>query len=101
MTIRLLSITATGTFNVPPPPLPTQRAYTVTTNQILDVPGDMTGDAGEIVNSGFTVLGSVGQTSARPIANLRVGDRHVDLTLGFTVIWDGTNWRNPVTGGVV
>jgi hypothetical protein len=89
-------------FLVPPPPALAQRGYTVTAFQVLDVPGDITGDAAVLANQGFVVLGTSGATSARPTANLKAGALHVDTTLGKTVVYDGiANWRDPTTGSVV
>jgi hypothetical protein len=62
----------------------------------IDVPGD----AAAIASSGFVAIGSSGPTSARP-SNAKAGAAHIDTTLGFTVSFDGTNWRNPISGAVV
>ncbi|AHY52476.1 hypothetical protein BJS_05962 [Bradyrhizobium japonicum SEMIA 5079] len=91
---------------IPSPPLPAQRAYASTVGVPIDLPGDITngyvanGDAAALANRGFIVVGTVGPTTARP-QYPRAGDRHIDLTLSVEVVYDGANWRNPVTGAVV
>jgi hypothetical protein len=66
----------------------------------LDLPGDATGDAATIASQGFMAVGSSGATSSRP-SNPKAGSWHVDSTLGYAVVFDGTNWRNPVSGASV
>jgi len=66
----------------------------------LDLPGDATGDAATIVSQGFLAVGSSGATSSRP-SNPKAGAWHVDTTLGYAVVFDGTYWRNPVSGASV
>jgi hypothetical protein len=69
-------------------------------NAFLDIPGDATGDAAAIASSGFVILGTSGATSTRP-SNPPAGSWHVDTTLGFAVAFDGSFWRNPITGASV
>jgi hypothetical protein len=92
---------ANGMVCVPSAPAPTQRAYSATVGVAIDVPGDLAGDAALLANQGFIALGSSGPTSARPTNNLKPGMWHVDTTLNFAVVFDGTSWRNPVTGAAV
>jgi hypothetical protein len=66
----------------------------------LDLPGDATGDAATIASQGFMTVGSSGATSSRP-SNPKAGAWHVDTTLGYAVVNDGTFWRNPITGASV
>jgi hypothetical protein len=85
---------------VPPPPAPTQRAYSATGGGFVDVPGDANGDTAAILSSGFFAVGASGPTTARPNGVGAVGPGYVfiDTTLSLVVIFDGLNWRNPVTG---
>ncbi len=66
----------------------------------IDVPGDETGDAAAIASQGFVKIGSSGPTSARPL-NPKTGAWHCDTTLGYAVAFDGSSWRNPITGVAV
>ena len=108
MTIRIFATPLAAAFDnpngvvlVPSPPAPTQRAYSATTGTPIDVPGDMAGDAGALANQGFVAIGTSGTTSARPTANLKAGVWHIDSTLGFAIVFDGANWRNPISGASV
>jgi hypothetical protein len=88
-----------GLVLVPPPPAPAQRAYTSTPGTPIDVPGDMTGDAAVLVNTGYVAIGLSGMTVLRPpTSNLKPGTIYVDTTLAIVVFWDGANWRNVVMG---
>jgi hypothetical protein len=69
-------------------------------NPFLDIPGDATGDAAAIASSGFVIFGTSGPSSSRP-SNPPAGSWHVDTTLGFAVAFDGSFWRNPITGAAV
>ena len=109
MTIRVFATPLAAQFDnnsglvvVPPPPFPAQRAYVSTVGTPIDVTGDMAGDAGMLVNQGYVALGTSGPTTSRPTgSNLRTGALHIDTTLNAAVIWDGANWRNPITGASV
>jgi hypothetical protein len=108
MTIRMFATAAAtqydnyiGVVCVLSPPLPTQRTYSATVGVAIDVPGDVAGDAAVLASQGFVALGSSGTTAARPTTNLRPGIWHIDTTLGFAVFYDGTNWRNPISGASV
>jgi hypothetical protein len=107
MTIRLLALANTPAINIPSPPSPAQRAYpAMTAGQTLDVPGDLTGDAAVLLgnyvggSAAFLLIGTSGPTPSRPTASLRPGALHVDTGLSIVVVWDGTNWRSPLTGSV-
>jgi hypothetical protein len=108
MTIRMFATAAAGQFDnnnglvcAPAAPAPTQRAYSATVGVAIDIPGDLAGDAALLANAGFIALGSSGATSARPTNNLKAGQWHIDTTLGFAVFYDGTVWRNPISGASV
>lgn len=81
--------------------VPVQRAYSATMGQVIDVPGDATGDAAALANQGFVIIGTSGPTSARPnAANLKPGAVHIDTSLNAVVVSDGANWRSPITGAL-
>jgi hypothetical protein len=47
-----------------------------------------------------------GTTANRPTTNLVGGPlsvpfRFIDTTLNTEIIWDGVNWRNPITGAII
>jgi hypothetical protein len=69
--------------------------------RFVDVLGDPdTGDAATIKSEGWVVAGTSGPTATRP-PNQHPGSWHVDTTLGYSVVWDGGFWRNPITGASV
>ncbi len=53
-------------------------------------------------SQGFIAVGNgSGPTSGRPASKyLNPGYLYVDTTIGVIVAWDGTNWRNPVSGAI-
>jgi hypothetical protein len=74
------------------------RSYTCAAGATIDVPDF---DAAVLRANGWVETASaVGATSARPTAP-RHGQKYHDTTLGYSVIYDGKNWRNPSTGAVV
>jgi hypothetical protein len=102
MSIRMLPIGgATATANIPSPPFPAQRVYSVAPGSFIDVVGDMAGDAGALASEGFLPIGTSGPTSGRPTNNLKPGAIHVDTSLNLVVFWDGAAWRNPLTAAAV
>jgi hypothetical protein len=101
MSIRVFPINGTTVKAlVPPPPAPTQRAYSATAGGFVDVPGDASGDTAAILPAGFFAVGASGPTTARPngVGGVGPGYVFIDTTLALVVVWDGVNWRNPVTG---
>lgn len=56
-------------------------------------------------NNWFNVAGpnsvGVGTTAQRPTTGLFVGATYADTTTGNLIVFDGTTWRNPVTGASV
>ena len=115
-TTRLLCIESTsthtygaGALTVPAPPLPAQRGYVATRGQLVDVPGDATGDAMVLLGYGdpypgggdyFAMIGQSGTTAQRPTTPTP-GVLFVDTTVGAVIAWDGAAWRNVVTGASV
>ena len=77
---------------------PRAATYTCAANVTIDVPDF---DAFVLTANGFiAVAGSVGATSARP-TNPGKGQTYHDTTLGLTIVFEGTAWRNPANGAVV
>jgi hypothetical protein len=76
------------------------RTYTFAANGYLDVPDFdayvMLADAFINAAPGATV----GPTTARPTKPSK-GQNYHDTTLGYTIVHDTINWRNPATGAVV
>ena len=75
------------------------RTYTCAAGSTIDVPDF---DANVMAANGWTkaALGGVGATTARP-TNPTQGMQFHDITLGFTIVFEGKTWRNPATGAAV
>jgi hypothetical protein len=101
-TTRLMPVDgSTVTAASPPPPAPSQRFYSATAGGFVDAAGDpFSGDAASMASVGWFILGTSGTTANRP-PSPKVGLWHVDTTLGFAVVFDGANWRNPISGASV
>jgi hypothetical protein len=59
--------------------------------------------ASALVSQGLLQVGnSSGTTAQRPTGSgaLFPGWIHIDTTLSAVVVFDGTNWRNPITGAI-
>ncbi len=56
-------------------------------------------------NNWFNTAGpnsvGVGTTAARPTTGLFPGASYADTTTGNLIVYDGTTWRNPVSGVAV
>jgi hypothetical protein len=58
-------------------------------------------------SNGWTIAapGGAGTTAQRPVNSatspLLAGTSYLDMTLGYTIIWDGKTWRNKATGAAV
>lgn len=79
------------------------RVYTPTAGTTVDAPAQ---DATVLeANFWFRTGGSnclgVGTTAQRPTTGLFTGATYVDTTLAYSVVYDGTTWRNPATGASV
>ena len=80
---------------------PTLRSYAATAGGYIDAQGDPTsGDATSLVSQGFIPIGGSGTTAQRPngAGFVKPGFIYVDTTIPKVVVWDGVNWRDPVTG---
>jgi hypothetical protein len=79
---------------------PILRSYSATGGGFIDALGDPSCDASVLVSQGFILVGGSGTTAQRPngAGFQKPGFLYVDVTLGLAVVWDGMNWRNPVTG---
>lgn len=102
ITTRMLPLggaTVTGTIGAGAG-TPVQRAYTATAGGYIDAVGDPSVDAAALTSQGFVLIGGSGTTSQRPTGAGFLKPRfvYVDTTLALVVVWDGVNWRNPVTG---
>jgi hypothetical protein len=102
ITTRMFPISgATVSVGVPPNPAPVQKVYAATAGGFIDAAGDpQSGDAAALGSQGFVAVGTSGITANRP-PNPTRGSWHVDTTLGYAVTFDGTYWRNPITGASV
>jgi hypothetical protein len=78
---------------------PIQRSYSATAGGFIDALGDPSADAATLASQDFIPIGGSGTTAQRPngAGFLKPGFVYVDTTLGLVVVWDGLNWRNPVT----
>lgn len=83
------------------------RTYSVSASGYMDMPAH---DAGVAESNGFVAMPAclgVGTSAQRPAANTVSGlkpaknDTFLDTTLGYVVLFDGVNWRNPISGAVV
>ena len=59
--------------------------------------------AQQAANNGWHIFALVGTTAQRPTASwvLKRDLRYIDTTLGLEIMFDGVQWRNPVTGALV
>ena len=104
-TVRILALpTPSGLVPTPITFAPTGQSYSLVPGTIYDLPAHI---ADFLKVNGFAVLGTSGPTSSRPTTSSPfpttavVGSVHVDMTLGYSVVWDGTAWRNPANGNSV
>jgi hypothetical protein len=72
------------------------RTYTTSGGTALNVPDF---DAVIMKANGWTIAagGGSGASTARP-SNPSKNTKFADTTLGVVILWDGKNWRNPITG---
>ena len=84
---------------------PVLRSYSATAGGFIDAVGDPgSGDATVLASQGFLPICMSGPTTSRPnFATTTVGvlQRNVlylDTTISKVIVWDGANWRDPVTG---
>ena len=73
------------------------RSYAATPGATLDAPDF---DAGVLTANGWIKVAEVGATAARP-STPASGRQYFDSTLGVTVTFDGSKWRDPATGNAV
>lgn len=75
------------------------RTYTGVLGTPQDVPDF---DAALLQANGWIPFdgGGVGTTAQRPTTGLYKGLEYSDTTLGYSVTWDGTNWRNMAGASV-
>jgi hypothetical protein len=65
-------------------------------------------DAAVLGANGWCVYGMVGPTSGRPTATdpdmgvtFGAATKYIDTTIGAVIQWDGSAWRNVLTGATV
>jgi hypothetical protein len=96
--------TITAVAGSPNPADPARRYYTAGLGSTVDAQGLVDADAAVISSQGFIPVALVGTTAARnstPASYWRVGQQFLDSTLGITLIWNGSAFINPATGGAV
>jgi len=106
MAIRLLSknnAAVSASLN-PGPAFNQQNAtfFNVAPGGFLDAAVDPIA-ASALVSQGLLQVGnSSGSTAQRPTGSgaLFPGWIHIDTTLSAVVVWDGSNWRAPLTGAI-
>lgn len=77
--------------------------YNATPGSFVDIFNDTT-DLTLLTANGWHALGMVGTTANRPDPysnNLKGGMPYIDTSLAAVIIWDGLNWRSPLTGSIV
>ncbi len=86
---------------------PILRSYSATAGGFIDAIGDpASGDAAALGSQGFIPICASGPTSSRPnfgSTTVGIGVRDVlflDTTLGKIIVYDGVNWRDPVSGSI-
>lgn len=101
-TVRMLPVNGNATgWAGSPSNVAARRSYTATPGQTIDATDEE--DASTLTSQGFIVIGGSGTTAARPTTTglIKPGYFYVDTTLNLVIVWDGANWRNPVTGAAV
>ncbi len=75
------------------------RLYTCAAGSVISV---LDFDADVLEANGWLKVASTGAgaTAARPTSP-RKGDSFHDSTLGYNIVWDGKEWRNPTSGAAV
>ena len=97
MTTRVMP-PANASVGVNPITVASGQTYSCAVGSFLDVPDH---HAQFLEVNGWHTAGQVAATAARPTAGISKGKRFVDSTLGYEIVYDGTQWRNPITGNVV
>ncbi|WP_298363428.1 hypothetical protein [uncultured Bradyrhizobium sp.] len=104
MTIRLLNTNNVPATGINPPGNPMNaKSYGIAPGGFLDVVG--VDEAATLLGqrnglAGFFQVGTSGPATSRPV-NVTPGAIHIDTTLSKVVTFDGSSWRDPVTGAVV
>lgn len=86
------------------------RTYSLAAGAVLDLPDS---DALAASGNGWIAIGGgphlpiqVGATATRPTRHpagitLPVGTLFLDTTVGGVIVFDGSQWRSPISGSVV
>ena len=101
------------TFRMMPPvstPLQSRTANGRTYSAVPGVAIDIVDCDAEVLSAnGWTKIALSGATSARPSPNPNAtppylaasGFKYLDTTLNKVIVFDGQNWRDPITGNAV
>ena len=73
------------------------RTYSCAAGATIDVPNM---DASIFAANGWCAVAGSGTTAQRPTTPF-FGQLYHDTTLNYTVVWEGSAWRNPATGASV
>ena len=57
--------------------------------------------AAQMAANGWHLHAPVATTAGRPVAGVYKGKTLIDITLAAVILFDGTQWRNVLTGAVV
>jgi hypothetical protein len=109
LTTRMLPANAsggsvTGVCGSPNPNDPSRRYYSASAGQTIDAQGLPDADAALLVSQGFLLVAPSGTTALRntlPPGYFKAGQLYADLSLGKLILFDGANWRDPISAAVV
>jgi hypothetical protein len=109
LTYRMLPVAGGATGNIGEGSgSPTIRSYSASAGTTIDAVGDVNGDQSALASQGFLPVCLSGPTGSRPNFGSTTlgpppgrGTLYLDTTLSVVAIWDGSNWRNVITGASV
>ena len=73
------------------------RVYSAMPGAVVDVPVT---DAQVLAAKGWCEVAGSGTTAQRPTTPF-LGQLYHDNTLGYVIVWEGQNWRQPASGSAV
>jgi hypothetical protein len=80
-----------------------QRQYSGSPGTLISVA--VADDVTQLQGRGWTALPNSGTTAQRPTSlggsPLPTPTFYIDSTISKTIVWDGANWRDVTTGGIV
>jgi hypothetical protein len=82
---------------------PGRRVYSANNGQFIDATGGPDADAAVLTSQGFLLVAVSGSTALRNslVTYFKPGTLFADTTLNRLIMFDGLNWRDPMTGNVV